>query len=90
MISKPASNTIAAPDTDTRAAVDTRNVLAKLASSRAVIFACFLLAIVGGLVALGRVPYSEFVSLAKWLGGIFVGGKSIEGAVAAYAGGKSS
>lgn len=69
--------------------VDNRNVIAKLASSRAVVFACVLLAIVGTLVAFGRVPYSEFVSMAKWLGGIFIGGKSVEGAVAAYAGGKS-
>jgi hypothetical protein len=70
------------PTPTTDSAIDSRNVLAKLASSRAVIFACFLLAVVGVLVALGRVPYSELVSMAKWLGGIFVAGKSVEGAVA--------
>ena len=69
---------------------DTRNVLAKLASSRAFVFACLMIVLVGVLVALGRAPYSELVSMAKWLGAIFVGGKSVEGAVASWTGGKQS
>jgi len=79
----------AAMVTVTDAGPDTRNVLARLASSRAVIVACVLLVIVGGLVAIGRVPYSGFVSMATWLGGIFIAGKSVEGAAAFFSGGKS-
>jgi len=59
--------------------MDTRNVFAKLASSRAFVFALLVLGIVGALVAAGKVPYSELTTTAKWLGAIFIGGKSAEG-----------
>lgn len=62
------------------APIDTRNVIAKLAGSRAFLFACLMLVIVAVLVALGKAPYSELVTLTKWLGAVFVGGKSLEGA----------
>ena len=58
--------------------MDTRNVLAKLASSRAFVFALLMLVIVGVLVALGKAPYAELVSIAKWLGVTFIGAKSLE------------
>lgn len=63
--------------------IDPRSVLTRMTSSTAVVFASVILLIVGGLVALGKVPYSEFVSLAKYLGVTFVGGRSLEGGLAA-------
>lgn len=68
---------------------DTRNVLARLGDSRAFIFALLMLVIVGILVGLGKVAYAELVSLAKWLGVTFVGGKSLEGMAAALFTGKA-
>lgn len=59
--------------------MDTRNVLVRLFASRAFVFALFILAIVGALVALGKAPHSEFIAVAKWLGVVFVAGKSAEG-----------
>lgn len=59
--------------------MDTRNVLAKLSSSRAFVFAMLILALVFALVALGKAPYSEFIATAKWIGCVFIAGKSAEG-----------
>lgn len=58
--------------------MDSRNVFAKLFSSRAFVFALFILAIVGALVALGKAPHTEFIATAKWLGCVFIAGKSAE------------
>lgn len=66
---------------DTLRAMDTRNVFAKLFSSRAFAFAMLMLVLVAALVALGKAPYAELVAMAKWLGVTFVGSKSLESIV---------
>lgn len=86
MVDTPPPSAPAAPASPASPAIDTRHVFAKLFSSQGFAFAALMLILVAILVAMGKAPYSELVSMSKWFGLAFMGGRTIEGGLAALRG----
>jgi hypothetical protein len=61
-------------------------VLSNLAASEKAVFCIVLIAAASALTATGDMTVGQWQDYTKWIAGIFVGGKAIEGAAAKLAG----